>query len=481
MEPEFEFSLTLPARGSRTLLRDVHAQLRAAILDGRLQPGQRLPTTREFAAGYGISRNTAIAAYDLLTSEGYLLARGKAGTYVASTVPRMRPRGGASQRGGRLNPFWIRRIPAPSPARPQFDFQVGVPETRTFPFALWRRLAGRTLRAQVKSAGIYSDAQGLPALRAAIAQHISFARAVACAPADVVVTSGAQQAFDLLARTLVVPGGTVVAVENPGYPPARLAFAAAGAKLAAVPVDDEGLVVERLPQATRVVYVTPSHQFPLGPALSAQRRTQLLEFARRHRAVIIEDDYDGEFRFGGRPLDALQTLDRDACVFYVGTFSKSLFPVLRLGYVVAPEWARAALVAAKLNADWHCPLSEQGTLAAFIAEGHLARHVRKMRRTYAARRELLLRILERDFRGWLRPLPSLAGLHLTAQWLRTTSVDRLVARARDVDVGLRSLQGFHHGRAPLPALMFGYGAIDATQIAAGLARLRRLLASRGAD
>ena len=474
MEPDFEFELMLPERGSRTLLRDVHAQLRTAILDGRLQAGLRLPTTRAFAHAYSISRNTAIAAYDLLLSEGYLATRGKAGTYVAQALPRPARRESA-QRSWQLNPFWRRQLPAEAASRLHFDFQIGVPDVHAFPFALWRRLSARTLRAQAKASSAYADAQGRPALRAAIAQHVSFARAVGCVPEDIVVTAGAQQAFDLLARILVVPGRTVVALENPGYPPARFAFAAAGAKIAATPVDDEGLVVERLPRNARIIYVTPSHQFPLGPAMSARRRAQLLEFARRHRAVVIEDDYDGEFRFGGRPLDALQTLDRDACVFYVGTFSKSLFPTLRLGYVVAPPWARAALVAAKRNADWHCPVAEQDTLAAFISEGHLARHVRKIRRIYASRRDLLLQTLERDFQPWFKPLPSVAGLHLTALARTQVDVETLVERARHEEVGVQSVHGFYAGRSK-PGLVFGYGAIDAAGIRAGLHRLRQILA-----
>ncbi|WP_329955905.1 PLP-dependent aminotransferase family protein [Cupriavidus necator] len=224
-------------------------------------------------------------------------------------------------------------------------------------------------------------------LREAIASHVSFARAVACGADDVVVTSGAQQAFDLIARVLVTPGKTVVAVEDPGYPPLRHAFAAAGARLVPVPVDDEGMQVDQLPAGARVICVTPSHQFPLGATLSLARRRALLAFARRHGAVVVEDDYDGEFRHGGRPLDALQTLDQDQLVWYVGTFSRSLFPGLRLGYAVVPPWARDAVVAAGQYTDWHSALLAQDTLAAFMAEGHLARHIRKMRAAYTGRRD----------------------------------------------------------------------------------------------
>ena len=375
MDPVFEFPIVLPARDSRGLLRALHTQLRAAILDGRLTPDLRLPSTRRLADTYGLSRNTAVAAYDLLLSEGYVVARRGSGVYVASALPQRAepkpaPVDAANER--RLAAHW-RTPPIPfMPPRdplPQFDFSLGIPDASLFPFALWRRLASRAVRAIAKTRAPYAPSRGQPALRDSIARHVSFTRAVACAADDIVVTSGAQQAFDLIARILVTPGKTVVAVENPGYPPLRTAFAAHGAKLVPVRVDAEGLVVERIPREARIVYVTPSHQFPLGCAMSARRRAALLDFAAARDAVVVEDDYDGEFRFGGRPLDALQTLDRAERVFYVGTFSKSLFPSIRLGFVVAPPWAQAALIAAKRAADWHSPVIEQDTLAAFIARG----------------------------------------------------------------------------------------------------------------
>ncbi len=270
------------------------------------------------------------------------------------------------------------------------------------------------LRSFSKASAAYQPPQGSVALREAIARHASLTRAVACQADDIIVTAGAQQAFDLLARVLVTSGRTVVALEDPGYPPARTAFAATGAKLVSVPVDEEGLVVERLPPQAKVIYVTPSHQFPLGTPLSMRRRAALLEFAQTRGAVIIEDDYDGEFRFGGRPLDALQTLDRAESVFYVGTFSKSVFPMIRLGFIVSPPWARSTLLTAKQFTDWHCAVLAQETLAAFISDGLLARHARTMRPIYNGRRELLLQTLEKDFGRWLTPLPSSAGLHVTA-------------------------------------------------------------------
>lgn len=478
MEPIFDLALSLPAKGSRRLLRALHAQLRVAILDGRLKSGLRLPATRTLAGTLGVSRNTAVAAYELLLSEGYLTGRPGAGTYVA-VLPAAAPAGRASPKGhdARLAPAWRDARPRTHfnerPAFP-YDFRLGLPDTGLFPFALWRRLSGRTMRALARQSAIYAEAEGRTALREAIARHVSFTRAVACEASDVVVTSGAQQAFDLLARILVTPGRSAVAVEDPGYPPLRSAFAAAGAKLHLTPIDPEGLVIDRLPRDVRAICVTPSHQFPLGIAMSQQRRLHLLELAHRRQAVIIEDDYDSEFRFGGRPLDALQTLDRADCVFYVGTFSKSLFPALRLGYVVAPAWARPALTAAKQTSDWHCTVLAQDTLAAFIQEGHLARHVRKMRKVYGARRAILLEALQRHCAGWLAPIPAMAGLHIAARLRRGIEAAGLVQKASENGIGVEMLARYTSTKPAPNGLAFAYGSIAAEKIDEAIALLARL-------
>jgi GntR family transcriptional regulator/MocR family aminotransferase len=481
-DPLLALDLRLPPPGSRTLVRELHAQVKEAILSGRLAPGLRLPATRALAASLGVSRNTVIAVYDLLLGDAYLQALRGSGHQVALTLPRPAARRGAAparqarpaagQR--RLAPSFRGLVAAPERAPPlRHDFRVGVPEKTSVHFDVWRRLSARCLRTLGRRDVGYGPAQGQPALREAIAAHASFTRAVACGAGDIVVTAGAQQALDLLARILVTPGQTVVAVEDPGYPPARAAFQVAGARIVPVPVDDEGIVVDRLPAACRVVYVTPSHQFPLGCVLSPRRRTELLAFAHRHGAVIVEDDYDGEFRFDGRPLDALQTLDRDESVFFVGTFSKSLFPALRLGFVVAPRWALLPLVVAKERADWHCNLLAQETLAAFMAEGHLARHVRRMRRLYAERRALLLQRLAADFAPWLQAVPGSAGLHLAARAVAPLDVEGLITRSRSQGLGLYSI-GEYGGAGASPGLLFGYGAIAQADIARGLDLLRTM-------
>jgi GntR family transcriptional regulator/MocR family aminotransferase len=479
MEPLFELPLRLPARGSHRVLRELHQQLRAAIVDGRVRPGLRLPSTRALAVTYGISRNTAVAAYELLSSEGYVSMRPGSGCYVAQVLSRPaagRVRTGRHVEDKRLSSFWRgrrARRPATSPDSVRYRFRLGAPDIGLFPFEIWRRLSNRALRGLSKTERIY-DPQGLPALRDAIAKHVSVSRAVACGPEDVLVTSGAQQAFDLLARVLVTGRHTAVAVENPSYPPMRAVFEAAGAKLTSVPVDEHGMLIDQLPSQARIVCVTPSHQFPLGSAMSMSRRMALLEFAQENSAVIVEDDYDCEFRFDGRPLDALQTIDRHESVFYVGTFSKSMFPDIRLGFIVTPPWALEALVAAKQDCDLHNPLITQQTLAAFIAEGHLARHIRKMRSVYNQRRRRLLDGLQRDFSRWLCAIPSFAGLHIAALLQESEDAEEVVKRAQDHGVGVLSVGRYCVGRADTQGLVFGYGAIGEQAIIGGLSQLRRV-------
>lgn len=485
-----ELAITLPPRGSGAVMRVLHRELRAAILDGRLKPGLRLPSTRILADSWGVSRNTVMGAYDLLLSEGYLFARHGAGTYVAETLPLRAERAPVIDEAEpdpdpRLSDFW--RSPPSYLGRAWVSpnvsghaiFRLGVPDTASFPFHIWRRLLARSLRALAKVPAAYVEAQGRPLLREAIANHVSFARAVACRPEDIVVTGGTQQAFDLLARILVSSGRTTVAVEEPGYPPLRAAFAAAGAKLAPVPVDSEGLIVERIPADARVICVTPSHQFPLGVAMSMRRRAQLLEFARSHGAVVIEDDYDGEFRFGTTPRDALQTLDRSGSVFYVGTFSKSLFPGIRLGFVVAPQWARRALANAKQATDWHSAVLEQDALATFIGEGHMARHVRKMRKLYSERRELMMSGLQAHFSQWLEPIPSSGGMHLTALAREPLDFEAIVRVARQRNMDIRPLRAYCTEGMAQAGLVFGYGATAPEAISEGLLQLRRLFPASG--
>lgn len=487
-EPLFEIELERPAPGSRDAGRCLYRQLKAAIQDGRLAGGMQLPASRKSARFFGVSRNTVTDVYERLSNEGLVTARRGSGTFVADPSPQPRP---PPSPGGtyRLNPFWLqedvttamgfwRDTSATAGGQAPVDFRPALIDARLFPFDIFRRVSARQLRGLEQKPAAYKSPQGNPGnfrLREAITSHIALTRAVVSRPEDVVVTAGAQQAFDLLARTLVTPGETVVAVEDPGYPPMRVAFAAAGARIVPVGVDEEGLIVDSLPAGVGVVCVCPSHQFPLGITMSKRRRFALVEFARRHGSVIVEDDYDGEFRYGDKPLQSLRASDAADVVFYVGTFSKCMLPSLRLGFVVVPEWARGTLVAAKNCLDWHCSTPLQTGVSAFIAEGHLAHHVRKMRQIYKRRRQLLLDLLKREFSDWLEAIPSLYGIHIAA-WTRdgfdpAAAVRTLSGRS----IKVHTLARYHLRPSPRAGLVFGYGAVDLPEIERGMSALKEVL------
>lgn len=490
----FEIDLDLPAADARSTSDALCGQLRKAITAGRLAPGAKLPATRNAGRFFGVSRNTAAAVYERLLSEGYVVTRRGSGTYVAKPAAKRRPRPPAARTTPPypLNSFWSspqvksaigfwRDAPVrgrPASANAPIELRPGLVDWRAFPFEVFRRLSARRLRALEQTPAAFRSPQGHQGnfhLRAAITRYVALTRAVSCEPADVVVTCGAQQGFDLLARILVTPGKTVVAVEDPGYPPMRVPFAAAGAQIVPVGVDEEGLIVEQLPADARVICVCPSHQFPLGVRLSMRRRRALLEFARRHGAVVIEDDYDGEFRFEGNPLEALRTSASADVVFYVGTFSKCMLPALRLGFVVTPAWALPALVAAKNSLDWHCSVPLQLTVASFIADGHLARHVRRMREIYRARRAHVLTHLGRELHEWLEPLPSSCGMHLAAVSRVPLDLEALSEALLKRNIRVHALGRYYLGRPGRQGLVIGYGAAGLAEISQGLTTLRALL------
>ncbi len=492
VDPLFELKLDLKPRGSREASRTLHHELRAAILDGRLAAGAKLPATRRSAAFFGVSRNTAAEVYERLVTEGHAVTRHGAGTYVAERTPqasagRIAPLSGMQ----RLNEFWLRAdvtsamsfwqdSPESPPARKGavVDFRPAMVDSRLFPMDVFRRLSAKQLRGLERKPASYKSPQGNQGnyhLRRAIIKHIAITRAVACQAGDILVTSGAQQAFDLLARALVTPHETTVALEDPGYPPMRVAFAAAGAKLVPVGIDAEGLIIEQLPADVGIICVTPSHQFPLGVTMSLRRRQALIEFARERGAIIIEDDYDGEFRYEGSPLPALRTSQAADVVFYVGTFSKCMLSALRLGFIVAPSWAMSTLTAAKNCLDWHCAMPVQTAVAGFIAEGHLTRHVRKMRDLYKQRRQLLLDLVQDKLMPWLHPIPSFYGMHIAA--LAQPGVD-LEAVSRELlrqQVKIHTLSRYFLGPPTQTGLVFGYGTVDPPEIRRGVSALRKAL------
>jgi GntR family transcriptional regulator / MocR family aminotransferase len=465
--------------GRRGLSQQIHRQVRAAILDGRLRRGDQLPPSCELAPRLGVARNTVAIAYAWLGAEGLVSGRAGAGSFVAGGPAAVRPRRATAPAAIVPRRLWA-RLDDPTPVLEDspFNFRVGVSDPALFPYDTWRRLMSRQLRPRVLSAA-YGDAAGHPALRAAAARHAYASRGLGAEADDVLVTQGAQHALDVIGRVLLEPGARV-AVEDPGYPAARVLFESLGAAVVGVPVDAEGLDVGALPADAKLVYVTPSHQFPLGVTMSHARRLALLEWANRRNAVVIEDDYDSEFRFGGRPLETLHALDRSGRVVYVGTFSKVLLPALRLGFAVAPFSLRRALAAAVRVSSAYAHWPAQGALAAFLDGGLLARHVRRARRSYAARHLLVAGALTGDLSRWLELIPSSTGLHLCgklrAPW-GVGSEGEVWSRARAQGVRFDRLSRFACARPGRAGVVLGYGAIAEGRIDEGLSRLQGCLAA----
>jgi GntR family transcriptional regulator/MocR family aminotransferase len=469
-----EIHVTLEGRGD--LSARIYRQLLDAILDGRLRPGERLPPTRELARRLDVSRNTVAVAYERLAAEGVVSGRIGAGTHVSGEPIRsVHARHAPAGTGVQPRPLWrlAARATPPKPPAAAYDFRVGSPDARLFPFTAWRRLVARELRPGSLRWETYGDPGGHAGLRDAIARRVGVSRTVRADADDVIVTQGAQQAFDLIGRVLI-EAGACVAVEDPGYPPVRQLFHSLGARVVSVPIDDEGLVVSAIPRAARLIYVTPSHQFPLGTPMSLQRRAALLEWVEKRGAVVIEDDYDSEFRFEGRPLDPLQRLDRTGRVIYVGSFSKVMLPTLRVGYLIAPASLQPALRTAKRLSDWHGELPTQAALARFIDEGLLARHIRKVAREYTLRHASIVEAIQVGFDGRLRAVPSVAGLHVTAEVTPGVRLDleQVVRRAETWGVVVRTLADFsaHSSRT---GLVMGYGMIPTDRIQEGMRRLAR--------
>jgi GntR family transcriptional regulator/MocR family aminotransferase len=481
-----DVQITLAGRGDRSAR--IYRQLRDAILDGRLRRGDRLPATRDLAGQLGVSRNTVAAAYDSLTAEGFVAARVGDGTYVEAVARRLRAdrRRAPSGRQVGPSPRWQQLVADAGPplavprATSPYDFGVGMPDPTLFPWQAWRRVVSAELRPRPGRDRGYADPRGDASFRDAIARYLGVSRSVKASADDVLVTQGAQQALDLVARVMLTPG-SVVAMELPGYPPARQLFASYGAEVVGVPVDDEGLLVDALPRRATVVYTTPSHQFPLGVAMSLRRRTALLAWARRSGAVVVEDDYDSEFRFSDRPLEPLQSLDDSGHVVYVGTFSKTMLPTLRLGFCVAPASLHGAIVAAKQLSDWHGEAATERAMAHLIDEGLLARHVRKASKVYAARHAALVEACDEEIGDLLMRLPSAAGLHLALRCPDSTPADfpaRVVAGAERQGVVVEDLGRYGADDATgLRGFALGFGLVHADDVRPGIQTFAKVLRS----
>jgi GntR family transcriptional regulator/MocR family aminotransferase len=475
------FVLVLPPREPGTpATRWLYASLRAEILAGRLRPASRLPATRDLARQYHLSRGTVVSAFEELKAEGYLDGSRGSGTYVSRVLPEhllqvasspTQPPADSHLPSRKLSAYAKRLHTPPDPwNRPVRAFRANLPALDLFPTTIWTRLATRRLQRLSMRQMIGCDAMGYAPLRSAIADYLNASRGVKCTAEQVMIVSGTQEAIDLAGR-LVLNYGDRVCIEDPGYPEAALSFAALGARISSVAVDAEGM---KLPSARssapRLLFVTPGHQFPLGITMSLNRRLQLLEWARQSRAFIFEDDYDSEFRYSGRPIPALQGLDRNNLVLFVGSFSKVLFPAIRLGYLVLPPALIDRFSAAKSLLNRHAPPFEQTVLCDFITEGHFARHLRRMREIYAERLSVLMESAQQKLAGLLEISGIEAGLQ-TIGWLTQGSDSEAVKRAAARNVEARSLSSFYRGPTKRQGLQLGFAAINQKEIRRGIQEL----------
>ena len=479
--------LEIDRRGKHPLHRQIYDGLRRAILQGILRAGRRVPSTRSLAEDLRVSRLPVLVAYQQLQHEGYLEARTGAGHYVRAVIPDdvLRPRavGGSSRQPRRGADLSAPRHPPIREDDGRAPFRMSLPALDVFPRTTWSRIVAQHARRLSPTHMGYGDPAGLPRLRTAIAEYLSVARAVRADPSQIIIVSGSQSALRICA-TVLLRAGERVAVEEPGYPGAHAALSAAGAELVPVVVDGNGLDVRALDGlggGVRVAYVTPSHQYPLGASMAAGRRLALVEWAARRRAWVIEDDYDSEFRYVSRPLGALQGMGDVAAerVVYVGTFSKVLFPALRVGYLVVPAHLRAEFIAAREALDLFSPTLYQLALATFIHDGHLARHVRRMRVVYRERRDAVLEGLAEHCDGLLTLHNADAGLHAATLLSRGVDDAAVVSRMRARGLEATALSTCYLTRRARSGLLLGFAGAAATTLTAATRTLGEVLRSIG--
>ena len=472
-------AFTLDAAGDLPLHRQIYEEWRRGILSGRFRGGERVPSTRELALTLSVARTTVTAAYEQLVAEGYLDSVRGSGTFVCRQLPDelLRARRTPDARNGGESAIRLSRygagLPDATSCSPRgrsgwLSFSEWRPDLNEFPFPIWRTLMGRHLRGPGTVLFDYSDTSaGYAPLREEIAAYLARSRAVRCTPQEVQIVNGSQQGLELCARLLLDPGDEV-AFENPGYQGARQIFTACGARLAPAHLDRDGVAATALSDRARLAYVTPSHQFPTGVSMSVTRRLELIDWARRRGAAIIEDDYDSEYRYSGPPLPSMQGLAGGAPVIYVGTFSKVMFPGLRIGYVIVPPALAEPFARAKWLEDRQTPLLEQATLADFLREGHLECHIRKMRRLYGRRRAVLVDALAKHFGTQACVLGDDAGMHVLVRFADNIPI---AERALAAKVAVASAESYYLGEAPRNEYVFGFSCLTERAIREGIRRL----------
>jgi GntR family transcriptional regulator/MocR family aminotransferase len=459
------------------LSRQIYLWFRQAILRRVMANAERLPSTRELAEQLHVSRTVVVLAYEQLLAEGFVVGRAGSGTYVADVLA-----GGRA--GSRANRVRVRLsrygravgtaakvdFPGNRPSQLRFDFAYGRSDVEVFPFEMWRRMLLRNARKASIRRLDYGPPGGSVALREAISIHLRRSRAVICDPSQVIVVSGSQQALDLVARVLIDRGDRI-AVEDPSYQGTREVLRSAGARILPVAVDRDGLNPDKLPDGTRMVFVTPSHQFPTGAVLSLPRRLSLVDWARRMDTLVVEDDYDGEYRYEDQSLQSLQGLDTEGRVIYIGTFSRTVFSALRIGYIIVPKPFISVFTSAKWLCDRHTATLEQETLAEFITSGLYERHLRRVRRRNAARRTALREAIAKHLGDRVEVTGFGAGAHVVLWPSSRLSEATVIARAASRDVGIYGISPYFLTPPSRKGLMLGYSRMTETDIREGVRRL----------
>ena len=469
--------IALSHQSNVPLFQQLCSQLRNAVLSGQLAADDRLPSSRVLAAECGVSRNTVITAYQQLIAEGYFHSRTGAGTRVSASLPHA---GFGQQSGGDKpddKPPIVFRGTLIDAVQYSGAFSPSLPAIDAFPYATWRRINNRLWRDLEPSQWMgYGDPAGYLPLRRCIASHLQNSRGVNCTEDQILVVSGSQQALDLVARLLIDKGDSVW-FEEPGYAGARDAFRYAGASLVPISVDENGFDIESAIQTcsnARMAFVTPSHQYPLGSVLSLERRVKLLEWARDNQSWIVEDDYNSDFRYVGRPLMSLQGLDTTDRAIYMGTFSKILFPALRVGYLVLPKQLVKKFVDLRQATDGFAPTFTQAVLAEFMRQGHFDSHLRRMRKLYAQRQQALLNALQ-PLSDFIDVQTADSGMHLVARLRVAVADTEIAARAADSGITLLPLSTYYMADRSENGFILGYAGFEKEVMHKGVDVIRGII------